>query len=87
MRIKTFTKQEVQKVYEAIEKVTSEIAGENPEEHQHIEGIIIIGFRDDNSFSETNLGQINLRNVCDAFYQILAMFTTERQEEKPKHAE
>jgi len=87
MKIRTLTKTEVEEVYKTMEQKITELTGTEGEEAEHIEGILIIGFRDDNTFSSTNIGQIKFRNLVEAFDRIIALHYTEILEEKQKHAE
>ena len=87
MKIRTLTKTEVEEVYKTMEQKITELTGTEGEEAEHIEGILIIGFRDDNTFSLSNIGQIRLSKLLDAISQAISIYITEAQEEKQKHAE
>ena len=86
MDIRLLTKQEVQKVYKAMEQLIAEMTGVTEFESEHVEGILIIGFRDDNTYSETNIGKIQFGRLLDAFSQIAELFYKQKPEEKPKLA-
>jgi hypothetical protein len=87
MHIKLFTKQEVEKVYKAIEQTMNELLDTKEEEAEHIEGIIILGFRDDKTFSVTNVGRINYGQLREACFQMIMYFSDRAQQEKLPNAE
>jgi hypothetical protein len=87
MRLRPFTKQEVEKIYKAMEQAMNEILGTKEDEAESIEGILIIGFKGDDTISTTNCGAITLRKLLLAFENLTAQFYIESQQEKLKYAE
>jgi hypothetical protein len=87
MKTRPLTKKETQEIYKAIEQTSGKILKVKSDEYKHIRGIIIIGIRDDNSFSQTNFGQVTFSEMLESFEKTLHSHYKELQEEKLKDAE
>lgn len=86
MTIRQLTKQETQQIYKAIEEAAAKILQTEKDEYKHIKGIIIIGIRDNGSYSRSLFGQVKLKEMLEAFAKTLASHYEEKKAETQKHA-
>jgi hypothetical protein len=86
MKTRPLTKEETQEIYKAIDQTAGKILRVVSDEYKHIRGIIIIGIRDDNSFLQTNFGQVTFSEMLEAFEKTLHSYYKELPEEKLKDA-